>query len=349
MLVKDSTIAPEFFGGAPRKKRHTGRNVFLVFFAVVLIGALAAGGYVYNLAHSFNNGTHTLEHVFPDDAKRPAKSADGKAVNILLMGSDTRGNLGDLQNEGPTGERSDTMMLMHIPADHKNVYVMSVMRDLWVDIPGQGNAKINAALSYGGIPLVVETLEGLFDSRIDHVAVIDFEGFKSLTDALGGVDVNVPFDFTSSGSKGEHFAKGVQTLNGESALKFVRERHAFTDGDYQRVRDQQAFVKGIMAKFLKKSTLTNPGKISDVVGKFSPYLSVDSGLDAGTVARLGLDLRNVRTNDVHMFTLPTKGTGTSPDGQSIVLPDQGAIDAISGALKDDTLGDYLNAAGPDEQ
>ena len=97
------------------------------------------------------------------------------------------------------------MMLMHIPENRENVYVMSIMRDTWVDIPGQGEHKINAAMAFGGVPLVVETIEGMFDTRVDHVAIIDFAGFKELTDALGGVEINNPAAFSASGSTGEFF------------------------------------------------------------------------------------------------------------------------------------------------
>ena len=93
------------------------------------------------------------------------------------------------------------MMLVHIPADRKGAYVTSIMRDTWLDIPGHGKAKINAAFAYGGVPLAVQTLEGLLDTRIDHVAAIDFEGFKGLTDALGGVEINNPIAFSPRTTK----------------------------------------------------------------------------------------------------------------------------------------------------
>lgn len=333
-----------------RPKRHTTRNVLFVFLGLFLIAAVVAGAYFFNLASTFNNATQKIATAFPEESTRPTKEPEDKhpgpeAVNILLMGSDTRGNMGDLKDSSATGQRSDTLMLMHIPPDRENVYVMSIMRDLWVEIPGHGMNKINSALSLGGIPLTVQTLEGLFDDRLDHVAVIDFEGFKALTNALGGVTVDVPYTFTSSGSEGETFTAGPMTLDGESALKFVRERKAFSSGDYQRVANQQIFVKAVLSEFLNAKTLTNPGKISDVVSKFAPYISVDDQLDARRVAELAFSLRGVRGNDVEMFTLPTKGTGTSPDGQSIVLKDIQAIEQVSNALDNETLDDFISAHG----
>jgi len=248
----------------------------------------------------------------------------------------------DASAGGASDQRSDTMMWVHIPADRKNIYIMSIMRDTWVDIPGHGEAKINAAMALGGIPLTVQTLENLFGTRIDNVATIDFEGFKAMTDALGGVEVNVPVAFNT---KQFSFPQGKQQLTGEQALAFVRERHAFGDGDYQRVKDQQVFLKAILSRFLTAETLTNPGTVSKLVDTVSPYVSVDSSLDAGKAAALAVSLRDVRSSDVTSFTLPTRGIGTSTDGQSIVLRDDAAITDIGQALKNDTLGAYLQKSG----
>ena len=210
------------------------------------------------------------------------------------------------------------------------------------DSRGDGVAKINAAMAHGGVPLVVETLEGLFNNRIDHVAIVDFEGFKAITDALGGVTVPVTVPFNSNGFT---FNAGPQLMSGDQALAFVRERYSFTDGDYQRVRNQQIFLKSIMGTVLTPQTLANPAKVSELVNQVSPYISVDSGLDASTLGALAVSLRDIRAANVLSFTLPTSGTGTSADGQSIVLKDDAAIAAISDALSNDSLVSYLTANG----
>src|SRR5690606_2503774 len=143
-----------------------------------------------------------------------------------------------------TGQRSDVMMLVHIPADRSGVYIMSFPRDLYVDIPGHGKDRINAALAFGGVPLTVTTVENYTGVPIDHVALIDFEGVKSLVDSLGGVEVDVPQDFESGGHR---FTEGTQHVDGEQALAFVRARKNFADGDFQRNRNQQSLLKGIAA------------------------------------------------------------------------------------------------------
>ncbi|WP_113718546.1 LCP family protein [Arthrobacter dokdonensis] len=330
-----------------RRRRNTRRNVLLFFLGIFVVAAVVSGLFVYNLAHSFDTKTQKISQAFPNEASRPVKPTEGPAsgaMNILLLGSDTRGAALAQAEEGqPSDQRSDTMMWVHIPADRKHIYMMSIMRDTWVDIPGHGQAKINAAMAYGGVPLVVQTLEGLFKSRIDHVAIVDFEGFKAITDALGGVDVNVPIGFKAH-TADMTLKAGPQKLNGDQALAFVRERYAFVDGDYQRVKDQQIFLKAVMNTVLTPATLTNPVKVTELVNQVSPYLSVDKGLDSATVGALAVSLNAVRGSDVVSFTLPTLGTGTSADGQSIVLKDDAAISAIAKALTDDSLGTYLKAA-----
>lgn len=332
----------------PARKKHPVRNVLLVLlvFAVVAAGVLAV--YTFSLASSFNSKTTTIETAFPEEATRPTRPAAAEgATNILLMGSDERATDtgADAAPSDADGSRSDTLMLMHIPKDRQNIYVMSIMRDTWTEIPGHGEHKVNAAMSLGGVPLVVQTVETMFDAPIDHVVMVDFEGFKGLTDALGGVTVNNPVAFQSRGSGGEFFEQGNINLDGESALKFVRERYAFSDGDYQRVRNQQLFIKAVMSEFLSRETLTDPAKISRIVNEISPYLSVNEEFDASTVGSLALSLQSVRTSDVEFFTLPNLGIGTSADGQSIIVKDDAAIAEIAAALDEGSLGEYLESAG----
>ena len=327
-----------------RARRKTRRNILFVFLGLFLVAAVVSTVFVVSLAHSFDSKSHKISDAFPNESSRPLKSASG-AMNILLLGSDSRGDSVDVAaNGGASDQRSDTMMWVHIPADRKDVVMMSIMRDTWVDIPGFGEAKINAAMAYGGVPLVVQTLEGMFGSRLDHVAIVDFEGFKAITDALGGVDVNVPVPF-STADGGHTYAQGAQRMDGDQALAFVRERYAFADGDYQRVRNQQLFLKSVMSTALTPSTLINPLKIKKIVNEVSPYLSVDSGLDSGTLGRLAFSLRGVRGSNVISFTLPNLGTGTSADGQSIVIKDDAAVLGISEALSKDSLLQYVADAG----
>ncbi len=327
---------------SPQKRR--GWRIALIALGVVtlLLGGSVAV-YAWSLGHTWDSQTEKIPDVFASDADRPPAAepaADGAhAQNILLLGSDTRGSfngsIADL-----SGQRSDSIMVAHIPADRESVQVVSLPRDSWVDIPGHGQAKINAALAFGGVPLAVQTVENLLGARIDHVAVVDFTGFVAVTDALGGVDVDNPVGFTSDHLDGHYFPQGVQRMDGREALAFVRERYAFADGDFQRSRNQQQFLKAVMAKTLNAETLTNPARINDLVGAIAPYLAVDEGFNSGYLAALGSEMRNVRVENVSFLAAPTSGTGTSPDGQSIVNIDWDTFPALQEAFKSDTLDTY---------
>ncbi len=343
----DTEAAPE---AAPGRQRRRKRPLLLVLMALALLVPLSVGAYLFSLAAVYDAGTKTIPDAFPPEAVRvpaaqvPAGAA--KPLNILVMGSDSREASGDGGAKAAAGsasnQRADTLMLLHIPADRANVYSISLMRDLWVDLPGHGEAKINAALAFGGVPLMVQTVESLLQQRIDHVVSIDFEGFKGLTDALGGVKVEAEVPFTAdTGGKRYMFNKGPNTLDGAAALAFVRERYAFPDGDYQRVKNQQSYLRAVIARTLNAGTLTNPVTLHNAVSAVSPFLSVGQGLDSLEVGRLAFSLRGIRANDAVFFTLPTAGVGTSADGQSIVLPDEAAIADLKAALSADTLGDYV--------
>jgi LCP family protein required for cell wall assembly len=266
-------------------------------------------------------------------------------VNILLIGADSRSGLGDITSGKQTGTRADTMMLVHVAGNRKSVQVMSIMRDLWVDVPGHGEAKINAAFSWGGVPLAVQTIEQLLGTRIDHVASIDFGGFAEMSTAVGGVDVASPVAFTSKNMSGYTFEKGINHLEGQKALAFVRERYAFASGDFQRVQNQQAFMKGLLTTVTTVDGFPDVGMLGRFFTATAPHVRTDDGLNLQALVSLGYGLRTVRASDVDFFTLPTSGTGTSADGQSIVLGDPAAIADLAAALQADDLTTFVRTAG----
>ncbi|MFV0375105.1 LCP family protein [Microbacterium sp.] len=330
---------------SPTRRRRWPWIVVFSVFGVLVAGAGLGAAYLWSLAAAYADNVTTLPEgdVFPDGSTRPTQDpAHTEATNILLLGSDERGQT-SVDDPAEIGDRrADTIMMVHIPADRDKVQVMSIMRDNWVSIPGHGEHKINAALALGGIPLLVETVESIVDVPIDHVAIIDFEGFRGLTDALGGVTVDNAQAFDA---RGHTFPAGAITLDGDDALVYVRERYAFPDGDYQRVRNQQAYVRAVLARLLDRATLTDPGRIHDTLGAIAPYLTVDEGLDAATIAGIAVTLRDMRADDVHFFTAPTLGTAMIGD-QSVVLPDTDALTEVAEALRTDTVDDYLRRQDP---
>ena len=270
------------------------------------------------------------------------KDPDDGSMNILMLGVDhaDENEAESAALDGAVSQRSDSMMLVHIPEDRKQIYVMSLVRDMWVDIPGYGQHKLNAAVELGGVPLLMQTVEGLFDTKVDHVAMIDFAGFRELSTALGGVKVTNEIPFTANDTD-YFYPEGKITLEGDRALRFVRERKSFSDGDYQRVKNQRTFLMAAVNQMLSNDTLTNPTKLYNIVDKVSPYLTFDSEFDAATIVGLCMQLKNVDTENLEMFTMPTAGSSTSPDGQSIELASELAVTQISEALQTDTMAKYL--------
>lgn len=320
-------------GMTRRKRVLLTAALALVGLVAVAVGATAL--YLGSLAEQFDKHTVKIAEPFPVETLRPAPPTGepAKAQNILLLGSDTRASVESIDD---TGSRSDTMMVVHIPADRSRVTVVSLMRDSWVEIPGFGEAKLNAAMSWGGTPLAVQTIESLIGVRIDHVVMVDFEGFGRITEALGGVDVQNAIEFTVAG---QHFPQGLVHLDGANALNFVRERYGFVDADFQRVRNQQAFMRAVVVKVLSAETALDPGRVRDLVTATSPYLAVDDGFDSSYVAGLALELRDLRSGNVDFFTAPTLGTSTSADGQSIVVLDDARMAVIRQAFVDDRVGE----------
>ena len=265
----------------------------------------------------------------------------GPGKNILLLGSDTRTGADAAQ---VSGSRADSIMLAHIPADGKGVYLVSIMRDTWVNIPGYGAAKINAALNYGGISLQVATVENLLGIKIDHVAEIEFEGFKALVNSVGGVDVQVPFDFDINAWS---FKQGMQHMDGGAALAFVRARYPFADGDYQRVRNQRAFLRGMYNTMKAKGALNNVGSFQSAVESIAGYMRVDSGLDAAQIAQIAAPVLTSGDTTMRMTTLPNAGPGWSYDGQSIVIVNQAANANLSYALQHDSMDQFMATYGQD--
>lgn len=319
-----------------RKKRLRERTGLLVTLGV--LGALVVGlgvvvGY-YGLAvlDAMNSVIRDPEAMPDPEVSRPAPvetsaGATAVPVNIVLMGSDTRG--------GERG-RSDVLQLVHIPGDRSAIYLMSIPRDTWVEIPGRGEAKVNAAYSYGGAALTVQTLEQLFEVPMDHTVVVDFEGFVAVIDAIGGVVVQ---NDHASGSGGFVFPKGPVALTGESALVYVRERYNVPGGDLGRAERQRDVIMAVVSKLASGDVLTNPGTFRDAVTTLGPNFTVDAGLDNARLFDLAWDSRGA-VGAMRSFQLPITGLGTSADGQSIVVKDDVALGELREALRGDEMAEF---------
>lgn len=292
--------------------------VFLLSFS------LAAGALIYaDLSGRVNNlGASSLLGRTPPD------SYDGRALNILIIGSDSRSGKGNqtlTNNDDPT-ERSDTTMIMHISKDRSQVNVVSIPRDLIVDIPScqrsdgssskAQRAQFNWAYSIGSLggdraSAVVctwKTVEKLSGIRIDESIVVDFNGFSSMIDALGGVNIYVPTKIKDQKNSGLELEPGCKHFDGKQALAYARVRHGVkgSDGsDIQRIQRQQAVMGIMMRAALKKNMLTSLNQLYGFVGNGLGALTVSEGLSSvSQLSGLGWSLQSLKPDNLLFLTLP---------------------------------------------
>jgi LCP family protein required for cell wall assembly len=258
-------------------------------------------------------------------------------MNMLLVGVDSRAGLTpDQVEEYATGDpdglhNTDTMMLVHIPADGSAASFVSFPRDMYVSIPGHGKAKLNSAYSYGydevdesgsedekraaGARLLIQTISQLSGLQIDHYAEINLLGFINLTSIVGGVDVDL-CESSDDSVTGAHFDAGPQTLTGSQALLFVRQRHGVgaRSSDFDRVARQQVFIAGMLRNMLSSDLMLNPGKQQQVVQQVGSSVTLDQGLD---IFQLAAQMQNVRPDAITFQTIPGL-TSVDVDGSSVL-------------------------------
>lgn len=326
---------------APKRPRW-GRRLLLFVASLLALSLVAVAGFVVFLDQKAKNNI-TREDLLPTAAPAPSATLpDGSTVaipqkdvgqNYLIIGSDAR--------PGEGASRSDVIVLAHVPEDKKSVQLIHFPRDLYVQIPGRKKDKINAAYAYGGAPLLVSTLQNLLGVKVDHVAKTDFEGFKRMTDAVGGVRV---YAEEASDEGSFQVREGWNDLNGEQALAFVRERKSLSEGDISRGRRQQAFIKALMIKTLTPSVIANPVTLTRFVDAATDNLVVDTGLDVGKMRSEAISLRHLRSGDIVFITAPFSGFGTAPDGGSIEIVDEASMAALGKALRTDTMSEYADVS-----
>lgn len=309
--------------------------------ALLVIGAV---GLFYERQSTFDRNIQRIPKAFPS-GQRPPAGPEG-TENWLLLGSDRR-DPGDPGFGKISGERADTIMLAHLPADRRKAYLVSFPRDAWVTIPGHGKDKINAAYAYGGSALLIATIEKLTGVRIDHFGVIDFAGMRSMTDALGGVDVRLDRAVYDPKSK-VRWRAGVNHLDGERALMFVRQRYGLSGGDFDRIKRQQAFLKALARKAVSRGTFTNPLKLNAFLNALTKSVSVDDSVTISKLRSQALSYRNLRANDIAFMTVPTRGTA-QVRGQSIVRLHPVKSPLLFDALRTDKVDEYLKSQGDDNE
>ncbi|MEU4483308.1 LCP family protein [Streptomyces purpurascens] len=324
------------------RKRHKGMMIMAWTAAGIVVLGGTGAGYVY---FKLNGNLKSVDIDQALGTDRP-KKADNGSENILVLGSDTRagGNkkLGGGTDDGSA--RSDTAMIVHVNKGHKKASVVSIPRDTLIDRPSCTDTKgkqypaangvmFNSAYSTGGAACAVKTVESITDLRMDHYLEVDFAGFQTLIDDLGGVEVTTSkaIDDPDSHLK---LKAGTHRLDGEQALGLVRTRHGVGDGsDLGRIQLQQAFIKALLNQVKDVGVFSNPKKLYDLAETATKTVTADS--DLGSVNKLvsfANGLKGITPSNMNMVTMPVAYDPADPNR---VLLQEKKADQIWKALEQD--------------
>ena len=291
-----------------------------VFLAMV-VGAL---GVVWAL----NTGSEVLALAEPDhEVTAQLSEPIGRDLTFLVVGSDSREGIEDLTFFGPAGgERGDVIMLVRLDAASGEARILSVPRDLWVEIPGHGEDKINAAFAYGGPSLMVQTIRENLGIDVNHYVEVDFVGFIEMVNELGGIEMTFAHPARDLKS-GLNVGAGPQILDGEQALAFARSRSyeehqgerwvSIDASDLGRANRQQQVVRAILSKLKSPASIAEAGEIA---GSMAENMTVDGRLAASSIGSLAWDFRGVLTGGIEGQTLPVNGDTVR--GASVVRADE---------------------------
>jgi len=270
-----------------------------------------------------------------NDADRPPVTG---ALTFLLVGTDSRS---DATAPGVSADGSnsaaDVVMVARVAPDRKSATVVSIPRDSWVDIPDHDQGRVSGSYAFGGPSLLIRTVEHLTNLRVDHFAVIDFVGFRSMVDAVGGIDVDAT---TVPGSDG----RGRSHLDGAQALVYVRDRSGLANGD--RARRQQNALRAILEKAVSSDTLSDPVRLYDFLDAASHSMGVDDTISNGGMRAIALSLSDLRPDGVLFLRTPVAALGRDAAGIVAQL-DAVRTPELWKAVEQGTAGTYVQQNGRD--
>lgn len=255
-----------------------------------------------------------------DDQPPGARPADQPGRTYLLVGSDSRDDMTDeerrkLGTGSASGQRTDTMMLLYVPPSGKPALI-SIPRDSYVAIPGHGKNKINAAYAFGGAKLLTQTVELATGLRVDHYVEIGFVGFVDVIDAIDGIQMCVPRDIKDKNSHLD-LKKGCQTMDGTTALGYVRMRYADPEGDLGRVKRQREMVAAVAKKSASADSVVNPVRYWNLNHAVAGALTLGRTTSMADMPAVALAMRDLSKPDALMLTVPIKGDISTPAGSSL--------------------------------
>ncbi|MBC1717848.1 LCP family protein [Listeria welshimeri] len=272
-----------------KRKARKGRIFVTILVALlILVGVVAVIGY-FQYQSSLKEAQNDSKLK---DYKFNGVKADGDAINVLLIGSDSRG-----ADQG----RSDSLMIAHYNTKTNTPKLVSIMRDTYVDIPGHGKNKINAAYSYGGPELVRQTIKENFGVDVEYYVVANFEGFPKIVDTLAPEGIKINAEKDMSKNIDVSIKKGEQVMDGKTLLQYARFRKD-AEGDFGRIRRQQQVLEALKEQALDVGDVT---KIPDVIGKLQGYSSTN--IPNGTLMAIGADFLLGKTKTMEKFAIPVEG------------------------------------------
>ncbi|WP_217489883.1 LCP family protein [Streptomyces malaysiensis] len=329
---EDADVTTDSSDPIPRRRRRWPR-VLALGMAVLVLSASGVGWWFYErLDGNIRTDTRTAHELRKYEAERPV-SVVRDAQNILLIGSDNRGGEGNGKYGRDTGtQRSDTTILLHLQAGGRSATAVSIPRDLMVDIPACDRpggkpaqarfAQFNWAFETGGAACTIRTVEKLTGIRVDHHVIVDFNGFKRLVNAVGGVEMCLkePVDDDDAHLK---LPAGRQVLHGEQALGYVRARYSIGDGsDTERIGRQQEFMSSLVKKVQSNGVLLNPAKLYPVLNAATSSLTTDPGLDSlKDLYDLVRGLRDIPREKIRFLTIPRQPYTYNKNRDELVQPD----------------------------
>lgn len=279
--------------------------------ALVLVGSLGA----YFKYQGYNSNITRIEITGNTGGAKDR----GGAENFLILGSDSRvgATAKELREARTTadggGTNTDVMMVVHIAPGGKDVDFVSIPRDAWVNLPGHGPNKLNAAYALGGPSLVIKMVERLTGLHIDHFLMVNFFGFIDISDAVGGVRICVPTAEHDSYS-GIDLSAGYHTIEGPEALAFVRQRHGLALGDLDRIRRQQEFIGAVIRKVETAGVFLNPFRLNDLLNAVTHSLTADQGFSLSDLRALALAMHDISPARVKFLTYPVITESYYPEG-----------------------------------
>ena len=264
------------------------------------------------------------------------RPADQPGTAVLLVGSDGRDQLteqqrGELGTGDTEGRRTDSMMLLYQPPSGKSV-LLSLPRDSWVSVPGNGNAKLNAAYAWGGAPLLIQTIEENTGIRIDGYLEVGFLGVVEAVDAVGGIEVCLDEPIQDRDSHLD-LPAGCQNLDGKTALGYVRMRKADPRGDVGRMERQREVIGKVAKKALNPLTLLNPVAYWNL--NLAVAHTLGRGADTGPfeAAAGGQVFMGAALGSGYSLSVPVADANATRGGESVMLWDEDASQAVFEAIK----------------